>query len=159
MSKWAILLCILFAVEGEITQLERERTLCILNEIRREFLNCYPSKSALSTKLKWNLTLEYYANVYSRHLCMKDRNIPRAYDFNEYKDLTFMDAELDKYDYNKPSWHLDRKYKYCNDSTRLITHAECNAGSTWNRASGLVKIFGSQMLLFLWMSAITINQA
>ncbi|KAF5401339.1 hypothetical protein PHET_05282 [Paragonimus heterotremus] len=215
MSKWTILLCILFAAEGEITQLERERTLCILNEIRREFLNCFPSKSALSTKLKWNLTLEYYANVHSRHLCMEDRNIPGAYDLNKYKDLTFMEAELDKYDYfyrelwnarayytgigtasiherfitfalgdqtkevgcdhyfcrgttnilcfydfpNKPSWNREARYQYCNDSTRLIAHAECNAGSTRNRASGLVNIFGSQLLLFLFMSAITINEA
>ncbi|KAF5401425.1 hypothetical protein PHET_04856 [Paragonimus heterotremus] len=94
MRAWTIVLCFLFETEGNVTFLDRKKTLCILNAIRQKYFDCFPSEGELFTLLKWNSTLEYYASVYARQMCMNDLNIPMDLDFETYKYLTSVWSEL-----------------------------------------------------------------
>ncbi|KAF7234467.1 hypothetical protein EG68_11268 [Paragonimus skrjabini miyazakii] len=98
MRAWTIVLCLLFESKGNATFLDHKKTLCIFNAIRRKYFNCFPSEEELSTQIKWNSTLEYYAGVYARHTCMKDLNIPINLAFKTYKDLTSVWSKLDIFD-------------------------------------------------------------
>ncbi|KAF5396174.1 hypothetical protein PHET_10979 [Paragonimus heterotremus] len=94
MRAWTVVLCFLFEAEGNITFLDHNRTLCIFNAIRQKYFNCFPSEVELSTPLKWNTTLEYYASVYAGQMCMDDLNIPMDVKFKTYKDLTYAWSKL-----------------------------------------------------------------
>ncbi|KAF5396670.1 hypothetical protein PHET_10591 [Paragonimus heterotremus] len=98
MNAWTIILCFLLEVEGNRTLFDQKRALCILNAIREEYFNCIPTKVVSFSQMKWNSTLEYYSNVYSRQLCMGDINIPDEIDFSESKELTSVYTELVVYD-------------------------------------------------------------
>ncbi|KAF5397375.1 hypothetical protein PHET_09614 [Paragonimus heterotremus] len=98
MEAWTIILCFLFTVEGDLTLLDHKKTLCICNAIREEHFHCLPPKDASYTQLKWNSTLEYYANVYARQFCMYDLNIPMDLDFQIARDLTSVWSKLHSFD-------------------------------------------------------------
>ncbi|KAF7253027.1 hypothetical protein EG68_08930 [Paragonimus skrjabini miyazakii] len=66
MILYIIILCITKLIEGEITQRERDKTLCYHNILRQITSNCmYPVGRKLNN-LTWNKTLEYFAHIYSR---------------------------------------------------------------------------------------------
>ncbi|KAF5398240.1 hypothetical protein PHET_08496 [Paragonimus heterotremus] len=98
MAAWTIILCFLLEVEGNQTLFDHERIICILDAIREEYFNCIPTKVVSFSQMKWNSTLEYYSNVYSRQMCMNDLNISTELDFKENKELTSEFTELVTYD-------------------------------------------------------------
>ncbi|KAF5400237.1 hypothetical protein PHET_06521 [Paragonimus heterotremus] len=98
MNAWRIILCFLLVVEGNRTLFDQKRALCIFNAIREEYFNCIPTKVLSFSQMRWNSTLEYYSNVYSRQMCMGDLNIPDEIDFTESNQLTYAHTELVTYD-------------------------------------------------------------
>ncbi|KAF5397028.1 hypothetical protein PHET_07321 [Paragonimus heterotremus] len=98
MNTWTIILCFMFKVKGNRTLFNSDRVLCIVNAIRQEYFNCVPPKDVLPTRLKWNPTLEYYSNVYTRQRCVEDLNIPEEIDFKENKELTSTDTTVYVYE-------------------------------------------------------------
>ncbi|KAF7256353.1 hypothetical protein EG68_06599 [Paragonimus skrjabini miyazakii] len=119
MRAWTIVLCFLFESEGNVTFLDHKKTLCIFNAIRQKYFNCFPSEEELSTQIKWNLTLEYYASVYARQMCVADLNIPMALHFITYKDLTYAWSKLHIFDdFYRELWNT-RNYNSDANATLL----------------------------------------
>ncbi|KAF7248411.1 hypothetical protein EG68_08792 [Paragonimus skrjabini miyazakii] len=119
MNAWMIVLCFLFEIKGDLTLLDHKKALCIFNTIRQEHFHCFPSKDASYTQLKWNSTLEYYASVYARQMCVADLNIPIDLDLMEYKNLTSVWSRLDIFDhFYRELWNT-RNYYLNSDKTLL----------------------------------------
>ncbi|KAF5396820.1 hypothetical protein PHET_05798 [Paragonimus heterotremus] len=122
MNAWTIVLCFLFDVEGDLTLLDHKKTLCICNAIREEHFHCLPPKDASYTQLKWNSTLEYYAGVYARQMCLAHLNIPMDLYFLKNKNVTSVWSRLNNIDdFHRELWNT-RNYYSNPDKTLLDEH-------------------------------------
>ncbi|KAF5394752.1 hypothetical protein PHET_10353 [Paragonimus heterotremus] len=98
-----MILCILMlftvgASKCELTQRERDKTLCYHNTLRQITSNCmHPVRRKLND-LTWNKTLEYFAHVYSRLTFIYDEHIVDLTAFCKKTNLIQIPYNVDQYE-------------------------------------------------------------
>ncbi|KAF7258031.1 hypothetical protein EG68_04287 [Paragonimus skrjabini miyazakii] len=89
-----LILCTVVVSKGELTQKERDKTLCYHNTLRQITSNCiYPMR-----RKKWNKTLEYFAHVYSKPIHVDKLRIIKMSDFCEKANIIPIYYDVDQYE-------------------------------------------------------------
>ncbi|KAF5397333.1 hypothetical protein PHET_09065 [Paragonimus heterotremus] len=93
-----LILCTVVVNKSELTQRERDKTLCYHNTLRQITSNCmYPGRIKVNN-LTWNKTLEYFAHVYSRPAHIYDEYIIDLTRFCDKTNLLDILYEVDRYE-------------------------------------------------------------
>ncbi|KAF5396957.1 hypothetical protein PHET_09998 [Paragonimus heterotremus] len=93
-----LVVCTVVVSEGELTQTERDKTLCYQNTLRQITSNCmYPGRVKVNN-LTWDKTLEYFAHIYSRPTHIYDDYIIDLAKFCEKTNLLDVPYEVDQYE-------------------------------------------------------------
>ncbi|KAF5396859.1 hypothetical protein PHET_09936 [Paragonimus heterotremus] len=89
-----LIFCTVVVSKGELTQTERDKTLCHHNILRQITSNCmYPGRIKI-----WNKTLEYLAHVYSRPAHTYDEYMIDLTRFCEKTNLLGIIYGVDRYE-------------------------------------------------------------
>ncbi|KAF7257327.1 hypothetical protein EG68_10002 [Paragonimus skrjabini miyazakii] len=134
----ALILCVILLIKGELTQNEKEKTLCFHDTLLQMTSNCRSVAKRKVNTLKWNKTLEYFAHVHARNTYFEDLTIPKIWDFRSKANIVSMDYEVDQYEglyemlpnvtkyYDKKGGGLLATFFYRLTSTNKTTQMGCD---------------------------------
>ncbi|KAF5397166.1 hypothetical protein PHET_09945 [Paragonimus heterotremus] len=94
----ALILCAVPLIKSELTQNEKEKTLCFHNTLLQIMSNCISPVRRKVNTLTWNKTLEYFAHVYSMRTYFEDVTIPDRDEFERKADIIATAYEVDHYE-------------------------------------------------------------
>ncbi|KAF5397083.1 hypothetical protein PHET_09787 [Paragonimus heterotremus] len=98
MMWYALILCDLLVIKGELTQKEKEKTLCFHDTLLQMTSNCRSTVKRKVNTLKWNNTLQHFARVYVQRTYFEDVNIPELHKFHIEANIISTEYKVDKYE-------------------------------------------------------------
>ncbi|KAF5396124.1 hypothetical protein PHET_11079 [Paragonimus heterotremus] len=98
MLLYTLIFCTSLVAFGELTQKEKDKTLCYQNTLRQIISNCISPERRKLPRLTWNKTLEHFAHVYSRHIHFMDMTITDLVDFYMKEKIAPIFCDVDQYE-------------------------------------------------------------
>ncbi|KAF5394631.1 hypothetical protein PHET_10865 [Paragonimus heterotremus] len=98
MVQYTLIFYTALVISGELTQKQKDKTLCYQNTLRQINSNCISPEGRKLTSLTWNKTLEHFAHVYSLLTYFDDVTIPGLVDFCMKAKITYINFEVDQYE-------------------------------------------------------------